>query len=219
MKCLKAQKLINEHIDNLLKDGQVRKLERHLDNCAGCRDLLSDMGSIVHNAKKLDTLSPSDDLWPVIKNQALKNSRKAHTQRGKFFPNFPLRYKGPVFALSTLLALVILIPLFYHEPPQMRDSNNDSVETALSNYQIAEQHYQTAIEALDRVIDVKKAKLSPELMAVFNENLAIIDESIRICKESMKESRETRVTNKLLLLCYRKKVELLNEIKNITMQT
>ena len=43
--------------------------------------------------------------------------------------------------------------------------------------------------------------------------------SIRICKASVGKSPGSRETNKLLLICYKKKIELLNEMKEITMRT
>ena len=219
MKCIKAQKFISDYIDNLLEAGQVQRLERHLEKCAGCRDFLSDMESIVHNAKELDTLNPSDDLWPFIERELLKKNRHDHAQQKKSSWSFPLYAKGPAFALSTLLAIIVLVPLIYYGLPHMRNTNNDPGKSTVLNYQIAEQHYQSAIKALDQVIEVQESKLSPELLAVFKKNLAIIDDSIRICKESMEKSPETRETNKLLLICYRKKIELLTEIRDITMQT
>ena len=218
MKCSKAQKFISDHIDNLLETGRVQRLERHLEKCAGCREFLSDMEAIVHNAKKLDTLNPSDDLWPFIEREMLKKNRKDQTQQKKPFWSFPLYAKGPAFALSTLFAIIVLAPLIYYGLPHMRNTNNDPGKNTVLNYQIAEQHYQSAIIALDQVIKVQEAKLSPELLAVFKKNLAIIDDSIRICKESMEKTPETRETNKLLMICYKRKVELLNEIKDMTMQ-
>ena len=113
----------------------------------------------------------------------------------------------------------ILIPLLYYGLPHIGKTNNYPDSIAIKNLKIAEQQYQSAIEALSRTIETQNTKLNPELMAVFKKNLAIIDESIRICKKSIEKSPEIRETNKLLLICYRKKIELLTEIKDITMQS
>ena len=45
MRCTKAQKLINDHIDNLLDTGQARYLENHLERCGNCRALLADVSA------------------------------------------------------------------------------------------------------------------------------------------------------------------------------
>lgn len=221
MKCSRAQRLINDHVDNLLENKQVRRLESHIQRCPNCRDLLIDMRSIVNNAKALETIQPSEDLWPTIKRQVLKKNRKADIQmQGKgFFGNFFPYPKGLPFAVSTLLAVIILIPLIYYGVPHMRTTKNDSERIVLNHFKIAEQHYQAAIEALNQAIEAQNAELSPELTAVFKKNLKIIDDSIQLCKAAIAQYPENPEANKLLMICYRKKVELLNEIKDITMQT
>ncbi len=218
MKCSRAQKLINDYIDNLLESGQVQELKNHLEGCEECRDLLLDMESLVKNAGELHTLEPSEDLWPVIKREALKKNREILTQKKGFFSNFPIYSRGPALAISTLLVIMLLIPVLYYGLPYLR-TPVDHGQTASNNFKLAEQQYQYAIEALDRSIESQHVELDPELAAVFRKNLAIIDESILICKKSIAEYPETSEANKLLLICYRKKIELLNEIKDITMQS
>ena len=219
MKCSKARKLINDNIDNLLESGQVRKLENHLDGCAACRVFHSDMKSIIAGAKKLEALNPSDGLWSDIEREIHKRNRMARIQRKPLLPKFPLYSRSPVFAIGTLFGVLILIPLLFFVGPYLGDKNIDPGTPVLVNYNIAEQHYQSAIEALDQAISNQEKKLNPELLAVFKKNLAIIDDSIRICKKSIENSPDIRETNKLLLICYRKKIELLTEIKDITMQS
>ena len=214
-----AQKLINDYVDNLPAAGQAGRLEDHLERCADCREYLNDMRSIVNNARGLEAPGPSDDLWPVIKRQVLKNNRSTLMRQKGLFRNLLIFPKGPAFALGTLLAVLILIPLLYYGLPNIGKTDNDPDSIAIKNLKIAEQQYQSAIEALDRVIEIRDIKLNPKLMAVFKKNLAIIDESIRICRKSMNKSPGILETNRLLLICYRKKIELLNEIRDITMQS
>lgn len=219
MKCSMAQKLINDYVDNLLEAGQAGRLESHLDRCADCREYLIDMRYIANNARGLEAPDPSDDLWPVIKRQVLKNNRNTLMQRKGLFRNLLIFPRGPAFALGTLLAVMILIPLLYYGLPHIGKTNNYPDSIAIKNLKIAEQQYQSAIEALSRTIETQNTKLNPELMAVFKKNLAIIDESIRICKKSMDNTPGILETNRLLLICYRKKIELLNDIKDIAMQS
>ena len=122
------------------------------------------------------------------------------------------------FALSTLLAVIILIPLVYYGFFNTGIRNNDQERIALEHFRLAEQHYQSAIEALDRAIEGQDFELSPELTAVFKKNIEIINDSIRICKAAVEEDPENPEANKLLLICYTKKIELLNEIKDIAIQ-
>lgn len=219
MKCSKAQRLINDNVDNLLEINQIRNLKRHINSCTNCRDLLIDMGAIVDNARELETIEPSEDLWPEIKRQFLKKDRKNGVQGKSYWRNFPFYPRRPAFALSTLLAVLILIPMIYYGFSLIGSSDDDRERIALNHFKIAEKHYQSAIEALDRVIEARAVELSPELGAVFKKNLEIIDDSIRICKAAVEQYPENTEANKLLLVCYRKKIELLNEINDLTLQT
>ena len=89
----------------------------------------------------------------------------------------------------------------------------------MNHFREAEQHYRSAIDALNQAISDQNAKLSPELSAVFKKNLEIIDDSIRACQVAIAEYPKNQEANDYLMLCYRKKIKLLNEIKSLTMQS
>lgn len=219
MKCSKAQRLINDHVDNLLEIRDIRNLKNHIQGCPDCRDLLIEMGTIVDNAGEMETVEPSRDLWPEIKRQVLQKNSNSGIRGKSLFGDFSIHSRVPAFALSTLLVIIILVPLLYYGFPYIGNQDNDQERIALEHFRIAERHYQSAIEALDRVIESQSVELSPELAAVFKKNLEIIDDSIRICKAAVKEHPENLEANKLLLVCYAKKIEILNEIKDLTLQT
>ena len=215
MKCSKAQRLINDYVDNLLDINDIRILKSHLQECAECRDLLSDLGTIVGNARGLEAIQPSRNSWPEIKREVL---RKNSAGRNSYFGKFPLYSGRWSFALSTLLVIVVFTPLIYFGFHYVGNSGNNQESIALKHLKKAEQHYQSAIEALDRAIELSDVELSPELAAVFKKNLEIINDSIRTCKTAVERSPENTEARKFLLICYRKKVELLNEIRDLTMQ-
>lgn len=221
MRCSKAQILINDHVDHLLDRRNVEKLEGHLQKCPRCRDLLAEMLSMVNEAKRLEMPPLSEDLWPAIRNKIEGKHRipviRLPEKRSFFgFSRYPARL---AYAVSTLLAVIILVSLFYYNFPFIRSVKNDLEESELNHFKVAEQHYQSAIEALDKTISDQSAKLSPELAVVFKQNLEIINNSIRACQAAMGEHPENQLANAHLLICYRKKMELLNEMKNITMQS
>lgn len=214
MKCSKAQRLINDYVDNLLDIKDIRSLKNHLEECADCRDLLNDFGSIVDNAGSLSPVRPSGDSWPEIKREVLNRNR---AERKSFFNRFPVYSGGWSFALSTLLVVVILTPLIYYGFSHIGNSDSDHERAAVNHLEKAEQHYQAAIEALGKAIEGSNMELGPELASVFKENLEIIDNSIRVCKTAVEKHPDSTEARKFLLICYRKKVELLNEIKDLTM--
>lgn len=219
MRCSKAQRLISDHVDNLLEIKDIRSLENHMQECSDCRDLLVEMESIANNAREIKDMEPSKDLWPEIKRQVLQKNQKTGLPGKSLFENFSFYSRRPAFALSALLVIIILIPLIYFGFPPSGIQDNNQERIALEHFRIAEQHYRVAIEALYRALESRDVELSPELAAVFKANLEIIDDSIRICKAAVEKQPGNPVANRLLLVCYNKKIDLLNEIKEITLQT
>jgi hypothetical protein len=221
MRCSKAQILINDHVDHLLDDRKVQKLEGHLQKCTRCKDLLAEMLSMVNEAKQLEMTPPSEDLWLAIRDKIEGKHRNVvvRLREKRLFFGFSLYPARLAYAVSIFLAAVILVSLFYYGLPFIRNGRNGLDKKELDHLKVAEQNYQTAIIALDKAISDQDVKLSPELAIVFKTNLEIIDDSIRACQAAMDQHRENRVANLHLLMCYRKKMELLNEIKNAMMQS
>lgn len=221
MRCSKAQRLISDYVDHLLGSRQIRELEDHLQKCQRCRAVMDEMLSIVNGAKHLEITPPAEDLWPAIRNQIEQKQKKAAMERPEKKPFFGFSIYPARLAYGTgaLLAGILLVSLIYYGLPLIDgggNSNNLS-KNELAQLELAGRHYQTAIDDLDKAISDQKARLNPELAAVFEQNLKIIDDSIRACKAAMEDHRENRVANLHLLICYRKKVELLNEMKNTAM--
>ena len=218
MKCAIAKRLINGHIDNLLKTEQVLKLESHLRECLNCREFFADMEFIVNNSRYLETPGESGNLWTEIKKEVLAVNRNIPGQ-GSVFRDFPVKAKGIALAVGTLLVILVLTPLIYNYFPPMPWADKDPKQMALNHFELAEEHYQSAVEVLNGVIEDMDVKLSPELMEVFKKNLELIDESIRVCKEAIEQSPKNPEASRLLLICYRKKIELLDELKTLALQT
>ncbi len=221
MRCTQAQKLISDHIDNLLDARKAQKLSTHLKGCPDCRNVSEEMALIVNNAKQLPPILPSDNLWPAIKNQMAHEKRKTvfrYTWKhlGVGFFQFPARQ---VLSFATILIVVGMISLFYLTSPFNQGDTNIPENTALTHFKEAEAHYQLAIKALNQVILDQETTLPPELLAVFKKNLDIIDNSIMNCQAVIREHPENIEANNYLLICYRKKMDLLNDMRELIMRS
>ena len=87
MKCTKAQRLINDYVDNLLTINDIRSLKDHLAECEECSELLNDFVNIVNDAQCMNDLTPSRDVWPEIK-RGVANKKRAGKVLGNFFSTF-----------------------------------------------------------------------------------------------------------------------------------
>jgi len=215
MKCSQAHKHISEYIDGLLDESAVHKLEAHLETCEDCSDLLAEMTSLVKDARQLENVQPSESVWLSIRKELIQKEQKTkQTQISEFF-NF-IRYpQGLAIASSALLVIIISTFIFYYGLPF---STKDPLKVAHRHFEEAEKHYQIAINSLKQNMPDYEAKLPPDLLAVFNENLDIIDQSIQVCQAAIREHPDNEAANALLMTCYKKKIELLNEIRSLAIQ-
>ena len=217
MKCSKAHKRISEYIDGLLDESAVHQLEAHLEKCENCSGLLAEMTSLVKNARQMEKVQPSEGVWLSIRKKLIQKDQKTgtwQTQISEFF-NFIKYPRGLAIASSALLVLIISTFIFYNGLPFL---TNDPMKVAHQHFEEAEKHYQIAIDSLKQNMPDYEAKLPPDLLAVFNENLEIIDQSIQVCQAAIREHPDNEAANGLLMACYKKKIELLNEIRNLATQ-
>jgi hypothetical protein len=66
MTCDEANLLLADHLDGTLAASERLALDAHLVGCGECRVLVSELATIVADAKALPTLAPSRDLWSGI---------------------------------------------------------------------------------------------------------------------------------------------------------
>jgi len=220
MKCKQAHKQINEYIDGLLDESAAHQLEAHLETCENCSGLLAEMTMLVKDARQMENVQPSDDVWLNIRRELIHKEQETETVQARivgFFNTF--RYpRGLAMASGSLLVIIISVLIFYKGLPFSTGDPNDSMKFAHQHFQEAEKHYQIAINSLKKDMPDYESKLPPELAEVFNENLKIIDQSIQVCQAAIREHPDNEAATALLMTCYKKKIELLNEIRNLAMQ-
>ncbi len=221
MRCTKAQRLISDHIDKLLNGRQTQALEQHLKDCPACTELLNDMQMIAGEAKNMESVLPSENLWAGIENQIPKNDRKSRSWPSgiRWSFRFSLYSRELAFSVSGFLAGLVLTTLFYYGTPFIQNDRSIPGQVASNQFKEVERQYQLAIEALNQAISEQNVELSPELAAVFEENLEIIDDAIRSFRTAMNEYPEDQGVDEYLLICYRKKLELLEEMKDLMIRS
>lgn len=218
MKCHLAERLISDHVDNLLEKAQTEKLERHLKECPHCRLLMADMKAIIKNTGDLPVLIPPDHMWSQIKN-------KVDGKPKNIFPRFldwislAGRFRNPaVTGFAALVVITILLSItktLYN--PFINENINLYDEMAIHQIIETENDYLRAIESLSRAIDDQQSQIPPGLEQTFTDNLKIIDNAIMACKQAIREHPDSLFSTDYLMLCYRKKYDLLNEIKELTL--
>jgi len=218
MKCSKAKKFISEYIDDDLDAKNTSSLEKHLDTCSKCRDLVKDFQRIKQKAKGLAKAEPSGRTWFRIEAR-LKEKIQAPIPEPKarflFFPA-PIRYAAGAALTALIIVGGVMIGL------KVRDRGGaerglQGQELALAKIQEAEQHYRLAIKALWEAAQAQKDNLDPKVAETFRINLELIDASLADCERAIKSDPSDLESQYYLLAIYKKKAELLDSMIEVSM--
>jgi len=221
MRCSKTRKLISEYADNNLRAKQRLLLERHLEDCLDCQQLLKDFQGIAEKAKNLDKLTPSPQSWLKIKAKLETEPPEVLTlplPKKEWFKS--LFYQPQLkYVLSSALVLLLIIGvvtlgLWFSRGKGVvgKDDMNGYTYAKLKE---AERHYQLAIKALEEAVLAQQGEVDPLTVAVFRKNLEIINSSIISCQQALQEEADDIETRNYLLVAYTEKVDLLNEMMNL----
>jgi anti-sigma factor RsiW len=217
MKCadLQADVLV-DLVDGRLDPAQQRDVERHLEGCAECRALATDLRSIRASAFMLDRREPSPALWSKL--QAAIAAEPAPRARVLLIPT---RNNWPVWlaaaAVLTLATTIGLWPLMSrnatppHEVAVTEPAAEVTVESVTAEFEAAERHYQKAIDDLQLIANKETGELDPQVAAVLNKNLTVIDQAISESRAALRAQPASTNAQEGLFDALRSKVALLQQ--------
>ena len=215
MKCADLQSdVLVDLVDGRLDSGEQRQIERHLEACAHCRALVTDLRSIRAAAFMLDRREPSAALWMKLQNAV----------RAEPSPVAGWRSRGswPVWlgaAAALVLATVIgLLPLMNRQAASMQDPaaataaiDEPTVDSVAAEFAKAEEHYQKAIDDLQTIANKDTGELDPQVAAVLQKNLSVIDQAITESRAALKTQPSNTNAQEGLFDALRTKVALLQQ--------
>ncbi|UCE40602.1 MAG: zf-HC2 domain-containing protein [Candidatus Aminicenantes bacterium] len=217
MKCAKAKKFISEYIDGDLDEAKTSSLEKHLDTCPDCQELLKDFEQIKQEAKGLAKVEPSDQTWFQIQTRIKEKTQAPIPEPRVRFLFFPARLR---YAVSTALLLFIAAGAVFIGTRVLnregRISRVNGQELALAKIQEAEQHYKLAIKALWEAVQAQQENFDPKVAETFRINLELIDASLADCERAIKNDPYDLESQYYLLAVYKKKAELLDNMIDIS---
>jgi anti-sigma factor RsiW len=215
MKCADLQSdVLVDLVDGRLDAAEQRHIERHLEACADCRALVTDLRSIRASAFMLDRREPPAALWTKL--QAAVAAEPKPTAR---ILMMPIRSTWGVWlgaAAALILATVIgLLPLLnrnatapVEEPEAAAEVTVDSVA---AEFAAAEEHYQKAINDLQVIATKDTGELDPQVAAVLQKNLTVIDQAITESRAALKTQPSNTNAQDGLFDALRTKVALLQQ--------
>ena len=201
MTCDHYSEWIGDAVDGTLDAARQAEVDAHCRACAGCRELLGDLKDIRAAAATLDRPTPSPELWRAI---------AARIQTPRIASVRPWRALAAAAALVSMLGAAAWFGLATGRRGGS-ETANELARNAATELQLAEQHYQNAISALEQLTVNKDTALDPAIAAQIAQSLASIDRAIDDSRAALRSDPGSFVAQTSLLEALRMKVALLQE--------
>jgi tetratricopeptide (TPR) repeat protein len=219
MRCRKAQKYISEYVDGSLERRKAAGLERHIESCAACREVLADFQGLTAGARALDAPEPGDSVWRKIEARLAAGERGRATatatsreapRRWAFGLGMPaLKFAGVAALALVLVASGIIIGRGLGQKGTVTYPRNSEGYT-LAKLDEAERYYQKAIKSLSEAFAAEKGTMVPQVAEMFEKNLSVIDATIQACRQAVLKEPDDLQARNYLLTAYMDKVSFLD---------
>jgi anti-sigma factor RsiW len=162
---------LSAYLDDDMTPAERLEMERHLLDCAACRETLEDLRSIVAAGQSLEDQPPAVDLWPGI---AAAIGAGAH--RGWRSVPWPAAIAaGVLLAVTSALSAWVMLGGSTGPP---RESIVQAPTAVLQPVVSVNAPYGAAVEDLLEVLRSRRHRLNPRTVAVLEGSLATIDRAI-----------------------------------------
>jgi anti-sigma factor RsiW len=222
MRCKEAQKLVSEYVDGSLEERRAAELEKHLESCPDCREVLRDLESIVREARSLKTVVPPDAVWERISG-ALAGARLDEKARRRerapviapgraLFPSRRPIWAAAAAVLVMALGGLVLVRPWSHRLPSSLTARD---QYTLAKLEEAKGFYRQAIKALSDAAAAQTGTLDPKTAAALEHNLAVVDASIMACQAAVRQDPANVDNQNFLLAAYKDKVDVLTSLVDL----
>jgi anti-sigma factor RsiW len=186
--------LIGDYVDDALDAARRAEVERHLEACPECRELVTDFAEIRRVAGTLDDRAAPARAWSRVE-RAIAIDTPDESARGVE------RSRSMLIWLAAAAALVLatfvgvryagrpVAPAQTAAGPSTESSAPPaamSAEAVEAELRAAESHYDKAIKGLEQIANAEQGALDPKTAATLQKNLAVIDQAINESREAVR---------------------------------
>jgi hypothetical protein len=176
-------------------------LQAHLQSCASCRSLVSDLETIHSIAQEFPEPEPPPRVWASIRSQ-IEAEQAPRGWRRWFAAGWP----RPVMATATLAVLVVAGFVAGHDVRRHKNIEEWQAEVAKGTTPIQKDddfniHQVSALPNRDAMVN-----------ASFQKNLQVVDNYIQLCEKSVHEDPQNELARDYLFGAYQQKADLLAEM-------
>jgi hypothetical protein len=236
MQCTRYRQSIHELVDGTIGPIRRAELESHLEECADCRALLTDLRSIRDAAASLDRLEPPARVWFQIAGRLRQEGRVAAAidHRPARARRVALLAIAAALVLAVGTSILLLLPRFRTggelpaqnasapSPAGSNASADVTVQGVETEFRLAEEHYQNAITKLEQAARLDQAArgaqapaeqgtLDPQTAAMLRNNLHVIDSAIAESRAALRTDPQSAAAMGSLFDALKRKVALLQD--------
>jgi len=216
---------ITDIVDGAIDPALRREVDAHLAACPRCRSLVADLQRITQAAGTLNRAAPPPGAWQRVRSRLEAEPGLRRTTRA---PRAGSLVPANWAWLGVAAALVLFVgsglwfvgrsiqvaPAPAATTAETAPGNAapaDSVESIEAELQLAAEHYEKAITALEQVASQSESPLDPDLTATLRKNLEVIDAAIGESRGALRAQPESQIAQQSLFEAFRRKVALLQD--------
>ena len=213
---------LNHYMDQALEDAGLADVERHLESCRACRDLVDDLRELRRAARTLSSVEPPEVVWRRIE-EAIRAEGSAPVIEAppprSLWPAGRTRQLGWLgIAATVVLATVMGLRMGPLAPASgngaaetASGAPSNAAETVESEMRQAEQHYDNAIKGLQQIAIEGEGELDPAMAVTLQKNLAVIDQAIDESRAAVRSEPTSEPARDSLLENFATKIVLLQD--------
>jgi len=217
MSCQEIREQLNDYVDGELATDVEHRVEEHLAACAGCREDVRQLRSLLEAAGSLAAeIEPERDLWPGVESRIGKPERAV--LRGSWAS---ASWVG-LAAAAVLVAAVIFqvarrdVEIAPQPVAPTATISERQAEYALVSDEVRVRNGLMQVrEDLLRSIGERRDSLDPETQETLARNLTVIDRAITEIQQALEENPDNQGLEFLLAATYQREVEFLKQINMI----
>jgi anti-sigma factor RsiW len=223
MSCRDFGPSLSDLVDGALPRDARAELEAHLESCADCRALLSDLKRVKAAARALPKMTAPESVWHNVRARLDAEATHLGDRRpANVLPFAPWRWRGLAgLAAAATVVLAVTAGVYFMArpgtqltppPPTAAHENAAAaVQSVETEIELADQHYQKAIAGLEAVAREGQGALDPQLAAVLQRNIGVTDQAIAESRAAVRTQPTSEAAQASLFEALQRKVGLLRD--------
>jgi anti-sigma factor RsiW len=220
MSCSDYHPSLSDLVDGVLARDAKAATEAHLETCADCRAVLADLKRIKAAARALPKMTAPESVWQNVRAGLAAEGHPA--QRVPVLQFVPRRRRvlAGLAAAATVVLAVSAGVYFMTRPapratpaaPATAHANApDTVQSVEAELELADQHYQKAIEGLEAAAKEGQGALDPQVASALQKGIGVADQAIVESRAALRTQPTNEAAQASLFEALQRKVGLLRD--------